>query len=489
MQAAYFRLEHSVANKSNYDSSYMAAHANYCANQNKCSRVIGINMPVNRYQIQGTLNHYAKSLTRKNANLFHKVLLSHPHQLSEAHRYQATRRFLMRVTEGRSRAVAFFHDQESHNPHAHIMLLDTDVDTGRSVAQLSSNWARRRKAGLEPNPTEWLRKVWEEECSAVMEEHEYGLYLDRRSNLERGLEPAGEHRGYDNDNYEEAEPEITEEPAKALKAYDFDTGESLEELTLAAEDNYTPPPDAPLTEVEDEEPEEDFEDHPSEDTEMNRADRFAWARVQANELRVLKAKKLEQQKLRTEYAYWRTEAQTAREKAEIAHEAAVAAAQRTAIAEQAYKDTHLLGFRKGLNIKLGPIQIRTSGIEKAIRAEAEYSNAAYSEALKGATLREAHHYADRATLKVMELEKKVEGLEHSIEHHEKIFGIEQDFNGAEGYFKEQLDNALKGLSPNDIMDAYESGEITIEETKDILHHMGHEDLVNWIEAQQEEPLH
>jgi hypothetical protein len=87
----------------------------------------------NRFAIDRELKRHDASVNRKNGRVADKNLLSFPVELSVDHRYQAARRFMQRITfEGRSRAGAFFRDQDS--PHAHIILLDRerDVETGES---------------------------------------------------------------------------------------------------------------------------------------------------------------------------------------------------------------------------------------------------------------------------------------------------------------------------------------------------------------------
>ncbi len=228
----YFRLEHSSVNRATQGDGYLAAHANYAANQNKCEKVIHINMAENRHAIRDYIQRHEEGISRKNARLGDKILLSLPTELSEEHREQAVRRFLWTITgQGQTRAVAFYHTDHAHNPHCHVVLLDRHIETGASVMQMGANRRNRLRAGLEPNATEWLRKVWEKECNAVCEANGYEIVMDRRSNLERGLPDPEQHRGWDNDN--ELPADIGEQPAELEPEPEVDTVTDLGEEQMA----------------------------------------------------------------------------------------------------------------------------------------------------------------------------------------------------------------------------------------------------------------
>jgi hypothetical protein len=462
---AYYRLEHSYLSRKTSGPTHLRAHANYCANTNKCDRVIAVNLSTNRRDIDNQLAEHDRRITRANGRIAEKIQFCHPVQMSEEHRYQATRRFLWRVTfQGQIKAVAFHHDQDTHNPHVHCIILDVS-ENGAPVAHFGrSGTYRRQHSPVKGNPTEWFRRMWEEECNGVLEEYGYEQRIDRRTNVERGLQEAQKHRGYNNDN-KPAEP-IAETP-----------------------------PDAPLSDVEPEieEPIPDEEETNSEDAyegEEHMAvpvhKRLQYATREMHELGVLKDRIEGVSRLRADYAYWREEALTARQKAEVAKNAQEDASSRTQTAEQSYKETHFMGFRRGININLGLLHFKTSGIDKAIRAEAELEKSAYAEALRNADFREANDYANRATQKVWELEQKMAGIEQSIKLHERINGHEHVLHEAETAFDRIIEGYLEGISPNDVMDAYDNDQISLEDTKIILNRMGHPELVNWIEAQEED---
>lgn len=250
----YFRLEHSSVNRSRskafpnraYGDGYLANKANYAANTNKCAWIRTINMGVTRDEVGNTIRQNEKELTRKNAVLGDALIVSLPVELSETHREEAALRYLWAITgEGRGKASAFYHTDHEHNPHLHIILIDRDVDTGKPVLKLHSNRTIRAKLGVTSNSTEWLRETWERECNSVLEEYGYDIRIDRRSNLERGLEAPGQHRGYDNDNHVRGVTKMISEhsPEETEEAREGDTDmvgtierEPDERVSLAAND-------------------------------------------------------------------------------------------------------------------------------------------------------------------------------------------------------------------------------------------------------------
>ena len=139
----------------------LKAHGNYILRDSARHHVISVNFPTNKHAIKRELAEYekwAETHARKDARLVYKIMHALPVELSRKAQIEATRRFLWSLTmKGRGRAVAAFHDLDSHNPHVHIVFIDRDIESGKSVALLSASKAERAKRGLEPNSTEWLR--------------------------------------------------------------------------------------------------------------------------------------------------------------------------------------------------------------------------------------------------------------------------------------------------------------------------------------------
>ncbi|MCB0360985.1 MAG: MobA/MobL family protein, partial [Bdellovibrionales bacterium] len=128
------------------------------------------------------------TVTRANGRIAETLILSFDNRMSLEHRKAATQNFLLEVTfDEQIKAVAFLHDNDPENLHAHVVVIDSNED-GEPVGHFGrSGTFRREHSPVKGNPTEWLRKQWEDSCNAVLEEHEYDFRVDRRS-LDKRLE-------------------------------------------------------------------------------------------------------------------------------------------------------------------------------------------------------------------------------------------------------------------------------------------------------------
>ena len=225
-QAAYFRVSHTSFNRGDWGYGRVAAAARYAANENKKGRVASVGLPLFRtsYDAERAFMALEKQATRKNARLGDSLIISFPVQVKSEHRQLMMERFLWKVTfEGKTYAQAWEHTDKAHNPHFHVLVVDRDRLTGKSVGKFGHSRSYRAKQGMVPNVTEWFRQQWEETGNELFGELGYDLTFDRRSNLARGLEPAGEHRGPDREDHF-VEP--TEKVDETVVTEDAETGEA-----------------------------------------------------------------------------------------------------------------------------------------------------------------------------------------------------------------------------------------------------------------------
>lgn len=223
----FYRLEHSSFGKSDerYKPGMLAQHAVYVSRLSASDHCIAINFSQNTHKFRREVAEYEESVTRKNARLIDKIVINLDARMDSEARDEAVRSFLISLTRGQARARADFHLGDGHNPHVHIVYIDKSVHDGKKVQYLSDSPRDRSKKGLEANGTEWLRKTWEKDCNAVLKAHGYDFRIDRRSRLERGLEPPKEH----------VEWRATESPEKPLAAEDNDMATSAEEDSMLIE--------------------------------------------------------------------------------------------------------------------------------------------------------------------------------------------------------------------------------------------------------------
>ena len=221
-KSAYFRIEHKSFNRDEWGYGRVAAHAHYAANENKRGIQVGVNIPLfdTSYETEAYVKQLEMLNRRKNARLGDTLIVSLPRDVSEPHRLIMMERFLGRITfGGQTYARAWEHTDKAHNPHFHVVLIDRHHETGKSVGKFGHSRSYRKKLGLEPNVTEWMRMQWEQTGNEVFAEFGYSLSFDRRSNLAQGIEKAGIHRGHGNDNADarvapEVPDNISDEPVE-----------------------------------------------------------------------------------------------------------------------------------------------------------------------------------------------------------------------------------------------------------------------------------
>ena len=128
-----------------------------------------------------------ESTDRKNARVIDKLMVALPRELDASQRLGLVRRFLRRIGLGRIPWMAAIHDQgeDAHNPHAHILIRDRDIETVRRVAQLSEKGSTKR-----------LRKLWEEEANLALQEAGKAARIDCRSLRDQSIDRQPQrHRG------------------------------------------------------------------------------------------------------------------------------------------------------------------------------------------------------------------------------------------------------------------------------------------------------
>lgn len=127
---------------------------------------------------------------RANARLCDKVRVAIPRELDETQRLELVRDFVRDVTGDRCPWMFAIHQsgEDAHNPHAHIVLRDRDLETGKRVLRLSDSARDRAKAGLEPKAVEWIRDRWEQLANQALERAGHDARIDRRTLEAQGID-------------------------------------------------------------------------------------------------------------------------------------------------------------------------------------------------------------------------------------------------------------------------------------------------------------
>lgn len=127
---------------------------------------------------------------RVNARVADKLRIAIPRELSEVQRVELVRDFVRGLTGDRVPWLFAIHQHgdDAHNPHAHIVLRDRDIETGKRVLRLSDSARDRERAGLEPKAVEWVRERWEHYANAALERAGHDVRIDRRTLKAQGID-------------------------------------------------------------------------------------------------------------------------------------------------------------------------------------------------------------------------------------------------------------------------------------------------------------
>ncbi|MGO9545794.1 MAG: MobA/MobL family protein [Rhodomicrobium sp.] len=131
-----------------------------------------------------------------NARIADKLMIALPVELNQEQRYELVRSFMHELGKGRIAWCAAHHDrgQDEHNPHAHIIFKDADIDTGRKVVGTTTSARDVREAkehGWKIPPrttTADMRKMWCDHLNDFMERAGIDVRYDARTLKEQGIE-------------------------------------------------------------------------------------------------------------------------------------------------------------------------------------------------------------------------------------------------------------------------------------------------------------
>ena len=132
----------------------------------------------------------------ENARIADKLMLALPAALNQEQRYALVASFMHELGKGRIPWCAAHHDagKDAHNPHAHILFKDADIDTGRKVVGTTTNSRDVREAqenGWKVPPrttTADLRKRWCDHVNTFMERAGLDIRYDPRTLKQQGID-------------------------------------------------------------------------------------------------------------------------------------------------------------------------------------------------------------------------------------------------------------------------------------------------------------
>jgi len=186
---AIYSLNVSTVGKSTHAPGTAGAHLRYIAREDAATHVAAEHMPADAQEARTWMDGYERD-ARANARLLSKVRIALPRELTHEQNAALAQEFVAGLTGGRIPSFLAIHDQgqDAVNPHAHIVLIDRDMQTGKRVLMLSDSPKDRRKAGLPENGVAWIRAQWEHRANAALERAGHEARIDRRSLEAQGLE-------------------------------------------------------------------------------------------------------------------------------------------------------------------------------------------------------------------------------------------------------------------------------------------------------------
>ena len=118
---------------------------------------------------------------RKDAQLSREVMVALPGELTHEQKQALTREYVRGEFTGQGMIADIgYHDFESHNPHAHIMLTMRSVD--------EDGFGKKRREWNKRQALEGQRKAWEEYTNRALERAGFDQRIDHRSLKEQGVE-------------------------------------------------------------------------------------------------------------------------------------------------------------------------------------------------------------------------------------------------------------------------------------------------------------
>lgn len=175
--------------RTTHASGTAGAHLRYVSREGAAPIVEAHVIPLDPAEARTWMDR-EEAAARANARLVDKVRVAIPRELDHEQRVALVRDFVRDVTGDRVPWLFAIHQQgeDKHNPHAHIVLRDRDLETGRRVLRLSDSARDREKAGLEPKAVEWIRERWEHYANAALERAGHEVRIDRRTLKAQGID-------------------------------------------------------------------------------------------------------------------------------------------------------------------------------------------------------------------------------------------------------------------------------------------------------------
>ena len=189
MAVAIFSLNLSSVGKSTHAAGTAGAHLRYISRPSAASAIVAHAMPDDGNKARAWMDE-AETGDRKNARLLDRIRVAIPRELTREERVLLIQAFCEDITGNRVPWFAALHQdgEDTHNPHAHVVVRDRDKETGKRVLRWSDSPRDRKASGLPENAVEMVRAKWELLANQALERAGHDARIDRRSLEAQGIE-------------------------------------------------------------------------------------------------------------------------------------------------------------------------------------------------------------------------------------------------------------------------------------------------------------
>lgn len=196
---------HKPIGKTTNAKGFSYQNINYITREDACSKTIAQNMPADRSGARPFFERmaYADGVAA-NARIADTLIIALPIEMTPEQRWEAISGFMEKIGKGRIAWLSAFHDmgKDEHNPHAHVIFRDADIETGRKVVGTTTSAKDVKEAeekGWRVPPrmtTKDLRVAWCDHLNGEMQRHGHEARFDHRTLKQQGIDrQAGIHVG------------------------------------------------------------------------------------------------------------------------------------------------------------------------------------------------------------------------------------------------------------------------------------------------------
>ena len=168
-------INHKSIGKKTHPPRTASAHLRYVLRASACDEVLATNMPMPEIGSRGGLAKQwleeHEDTSRKNARVIDKLMIALPIELTQPQRVELLHAYVEDITGGEEISwLAALHDQDSHNPHVHMIFRDKGLRSGKRVVEFS-----------EKGSTQRLRERWQQICNEHLAQAGFDARIDVRS--------------------------------------------------------------------------------------------------------------------------------------------------------------------------------------------------------------------------------------------------------------------------------------------------------------------